>query len=80
MNEYAIRYYLFLEHALKINAQLQIQNINAIMIPHMNKTDRTKLINSYKNLIQEREPVDEETVKRDRERFNIFLKSVKAKR
>lgn len=66
-----------LEHALRINAKEQYQNVISAMIPHLGKEDRKQIMDNYQKLIDDEEEtsdgVSSDIIKVDRKNLRNLL-------
>jgi hypothetical protein len=71
MSEYAIRFYLLLDHAVRLQAQESYQALIAASFPHLKDRDRKDLMKKYLKLI---DGVDDVDVQKDRERLRRLMR------
>ena len=76
MNEYASRFFLLLKNAISLHAQTQLEWIQIFSVPYMKQHVAKSVINEYKKIIQDKEPVDYARIKEDRE---ALLRKLKGK-
>lgn len=63
LDEYASRFYLFLDHALRIEAEDRISDLIVASYPHMKKQAQSKLMRKYRqvaNGTKENATIDED--------------------
>ena len=64
---------MLLEHALAIRAQENYEAVIVAMAPHIKKSDRRKLLDQFKELIDGTDKPSSAIIKRDRERLQKLL-------
>ena len=75
LNEPSKRFYLFLEHALKIEAETQYSLLNSSLFPYIKEDKQAEILEQYQNIINDIDIVEkkETNIQDDREQLKILL-------
>jgi hypothetical protein len=80
LNEPATRFYLFLEHAIKIEAENHYYQLQISQFPTLTEESQQKLLKQYENIINENDEIEPEIkidyteIINDREKLKLLLK------
>ena len=77
MEMYVSRFFAMIESARRVDAYDKIELINLLLVPNMDKKSIEKLVNDYEIIynggLKEKPKVDEERIKKDREKLAKLL-------
>lgn len=77
LSEPSTRFYLFLEHAIKIEAENHYYQLQLSIFPNLTEQGQKDLLSKYESIINENEEhetkIDPKEINSDRERLKLLL-------
>lgn len=77
MDEYALTYFILLEHAIVIQTREILQDITVTMIPQLTKEERRKVIGKYMEIIDGSNTSTSAIIEKDRAELRKLLSKSK---